>query len=444
MSKLLDGIQDNYTFAQPGIQTKVKALEELVSRIDEHVHNHFQKYEVEYLQFAFRWMNNLLMRELPLRCTIRLWDTYQLSLPIWNSRAAISDLMTSGGQRSALQVSAFELTGCLASRIRCRAMRRNSPSRLCLPNPWEHQSQCNGAPSEDQPASHSQDVNLHCMTRPAHHAAALLPVESPLPGAVLGCCHRCLFLVQCWGAVTAASAWCSAGMLSPLPLPGAVLGCCHRCLCLVQCWGAVTAASAWCSAGVPSPLPLPGAVLGCYHRCLFLVQCWDAVTAASSWCSAGAEAEGFSHFHLYICAAFLIKWRKEILEAVDFQELHLLFTWLVESVFGSLDGSIVGWNVRFVQARTNEYNTIVEFLDPRSPIVPFTGYGVHHTSLLKRHISHQPSMNADPAAQEIWRSETILQNLPTIHWGNEEVGLLLAEAYRLKYMFADAPSHYRR
>lgn len=34
MSKLLDGIQDNYTFAQPGIQKKVKALEELVSRID--------------------------------------------------------------------------------------------------------------------------------------------------------------------------------------------------------------------------------------------------------------------------------------------------------------------------------------------------------------------------------------------------------------------------
>nr|XP_020456952.1 TBC1 domain family member 22A isoform X4 [Monopterus albus] len=77
MSKLLDGIQDNYTFAQPGIQRKVKVLEELVSRIDESVHRHMQHYEVEYLQFAFRWMNNLLMRELPLRCTIRLWDTYQ-------------------------------------------------------------------------------------------------------------------------------------------------------------------------------------------------------------------------------------------------------------------------------------------------------------------------------------------------------------------------------
>lgn len=151
MSKLLDGIQDNYTFAQPGIQNKVKALEELISRIDEDVHLHFRRYEVEYLQFAFRWMNNLLMRELPLRCTIRLWDTYQ------------------------------------------------------------------------------------------------------------------------------------------------------------------------------------------------------------------AESEGFSHFHLYVCAAFLIKWRKEILSIADFQGLLML-----------------------------------------------------------------------------------LQNLPTIHWGNEEVGLLLAEAYRLKYMFADAPSHYKR
>lgn len=34
MSKLLDGIQDNYTFAQPGIQIKVAALKELTLRID--------------------------------------------------------------------------------------------------------------------------------------------------------------------------------------------------------------------------------------------------------------------------------------------------------------------------------------------------------------------------------------------------------------------------
>ena len=34
LSKLLDGIQDNYTFAQPGIQNKVRQLKELVERVD--------------------------------------------------------------------------------------------------------------------------------------------------------------------------------------------------------------------------------------------------------------------------------------------------------------------------------------------------------------------------------------------------------------------------
>ncbi|ELK07533.1 TBC1 domain family member 22A [Pteropus alecto] len=71
---------DNYTFAQPGIQMKVRMLEELVSRIDEHVHRHLEQHEVRYLQFAFRWMNNLLTRELPPRCAVRLWDTYQVEI----------------------------------------------------------------------------------------------------------------------------------------------------------------------------------------------------------------------------------------------------------------------------------------------------------------------------------------------------------------------------
>lgn len=40
------------------------------------LHRHLQAHGVDYLQFSFRWMNNLLTRELPLHCTIRLWDTY--------------------------------------------------------------------------------------------------------------------------------------------------------------------------------------------------------------------------------------------------------------------------------------------------------------------------------------------------------------------------------
>jgi len=76
MTKVLDGIQDNYTFAQPGIQVKIRQLEELLKRVDVKLHNHIVGHDVQYLQFSFRWMNNLLLRELPLNATIRLWDTY--------------------------------------------------------------------------------------------------------------------------------------------------------------------------------------------------------------------------------------------------------------------------------------------------------------------------------------------------------------------------------
>ncbi|KPP73553.1 sphingomyelin phosphodiesterase 4-like [Scleropages formosus] len=233
---------------------------------------------------------------------------------------------------------------------------------------------------------------------------------------------------------------------------------------------------------------------------------------------------------------------QELVKVIDeylAKDLQPVFPWLVESVFGSLDGVMVGWNLRLLQPRSSEYSVAMEFLDPsgplmklvyklqaeeykyevpvsylpgpvkasiqqgvlpdsplfhnklqfplsgqlslslslnpfefymfnfascliaprslppgqigspsdsayfvlvdtylkhflptegsvppypfldargtvsppapRSPSMQFTGYGSHGSSLLKRHISHQPSVNADPAAQEIWRSETLLQ-----------------------------------
>uniref|UniRef100_A0A915DYZ1 Rab-GAP TBC domain-containing protein n=1 Tax=Ditylenchus dipsaci TaxID=166011 RepID=A0A915DYZ1_9BILA len=51
-------------------------LKEVISVTDEQLYDHFDKHGVDFLQFSFRWMNNLLMRELPLQATIRLWDTY--------------------------------------------------------------------------------------------------------------------------------------------------------------------------------------------------------------------------------------------------------------------------------------------------------------------------------------------------------------------------------
>lgn len=76
LSKLLDGIQDHYTFAQPGIQRLVFKLKELVRRIDEPVSKHMEAQGLEFLQFAFRWFNCLLIREIPFLLVTRLWDTY--------------------------------------------------------------------------------------------------------------------------------------------------------------------------------------------------------------------------------------------------------------------------------------------------------------------------------------------------------------------------------
>lgn len=75
-SKFLESIQDNYITAQPGIQQKVVQLKKLIQRVDYTLHQHLMQHNIDYLQFSFRWLNNLLTRELPLRCIIRLWDTY--------------------------------------------------------------------------------------------------------------------------------------------------------------------------------------------------------------------------------------------------------------------------------------------------------------------------------------------------------------------------------
>ncbi|GAB7347649.1 hypothetical protein MBLNU459_g4517t1 [Dothideomycetes sp. NU459] len=76
LTKLLDGIQDNYIYAQPGIQRQVASLRDLTTRIDGNLAKHLEAENVEFIQFSFRWMNCLLMREISVKNTIRMWDTY--------------------------------------------------------------------------------------------------------------------------------------------------------------------------------------------------------------------------------------------------------------------------------------------------------------------------------------------------------------------------------
>jgi len=46
----------------------------------EPLYNHLKEENVNFLQFAFRWMNCLLMREISLPNIIRMWDTYLVCL----------------------------------------------------------------------------------------------------------------------------------------------------------------------------------------------------------------------------------------------------------------------------------------------------------------------------------------------------------------------------
>lgn len=76
LTALLNDIQDYYTFSQPGIQRRVHYLRELVARVDNDLCSHLEEEGLDFLQFAFRWMNCLLMRELPFPLIVRVWDTY--------------------------------------------------------------------------------------------------------------------------------------------------------------------------------------------------------------------------------------------------------------------------------------------------------------------------------------------------------------------------------
>lgn len=82
LSRLLDNITDNYIHEQPGIIRQVNDLRNLISKIDVSLLEHLESEGVEFIQFAFRWMNCLLMRELSIGLIVRMWDTYLSETPL--------------------------------------------------------------------------------------------------------------------------------------------------------------------------------------------------------------------------------------------------------------------------------------------------------------------------------------------------------------------------
>ena len=76
LTKLLDRIQTNYTINQPGITKMINKMQLIIEKVDPELYKYLKQFEIDYIQFCFRWMNCFLIREFPLKLLLRLWDTY--------------------------------------------------------------------------------------------------------------------------------------------------------------------------------------------------------------------------------------------------------------------------------------------------------------------------------------------------------------------------------
>ncbi|KAG9391074.1 GTPase-activating protein-like [Carpediemonas membranifera] len=73
---ILAAFQDAYTASQPGIHRMLRQLGSALSHVCPEVKQHMDEVGADLLHVCFRWMNCLLLRELPLALDIRLLDTY--------------------------------------------------------------------------------------------------------------------------------------------------------------------------------------------------------------------------------------------------------------------------------------------------------------------------------------------------------------------------------
>lgn len=76
LSKIMDSILDNYTDSQPGTVKALQKIKEITKKMDVDLSNHMLENDVDLVQFAFRWVFCLLIREFSLKIGLRLFDTY--------------------------------------------------------------------------------------------------------------------------------------------------------------------------------------------------------------------------------------------------------------------------------------------------------------------------------------------------------------------------------
>jgi hypothetical protein len=76
LTAFLSIVQGNFTFTQSGTHTLTEKLEVVVRLVDPALSAHLRAVGVKFAEFAFRWMNCFMVRELPYAAAVRLFDTY--------------------------------------------------------------------------------------------------------------------------------------------------------------------------------------------------------------------------------------------------------------------------------------------------------------------------------------------------------------------------------
>ena len=69
-------MQDNYTEMQPGVHKIINKMKAIIQSVDPDILAHLQDLDINFMDFAYRWVSCYLTREFDIYQIIRLWDTY--------------------------------------------------------------------------------------------------------------------------------------------------------------------------------------------------------------------------------------------------------------------------------------------------------------------------------------------------------------------------------
>lgn len=76
LSRLLDEVQDNYTDMQPGVHKMLNKMRAVVEQVDDSALRRLEEIDIQFMDFAYRWVSCYLTREFSVTQIARLWDAY--------------------------------------------------------------------------------------------------------------------------------------------------------------------------------------------------------------------------------------------------------------------------------------------------------------------------------------------------------------------------------